>query len=406
MLRDRLRKITGELTPVGWVLTVCLALVLALVCARYVYLAATGFEVDLAVYRDGARAAWSHGDLYDLLFPPVGLPFTYPPFAALVFAPLAFLPMTLTQVLWCLITLGCGLVYGAVCVKDYAATKYQSAVFTLVVLILLLVSDPLWIGINLGQINVVLAVLVILDLGNRTGRLPQGVLIGIAAAIKLVPLFLIVYLVVTRRFKAAAVAFGTFVVAGAVAFAAFPAASANFWGELVLDPTRVGGIAYISNQSLQGMLIRVTGGPAQAKLAWFLCASVLAIAVLAFCWWLFATFPAVCNALVLATMLMASPVSWTHHWILILPLLLVSLVPAIEWSSLTVRIIAGLLALDLIIGLIWWVPYTDDQEYRHTFVQFLIGNSYVFLTVLLMFSLAVVALRSRSRVVTLEKPST
>ncbi|MEI6624558.1 MAG: glycosyltransferase 87 family protein [Actinomycetes bacterium] len=391
MVAARIRRFTAQLTPFRWVLLA----VLALVCVFYIYKAATMFQVDLAVYRDGVRAAWSRGDLYELLFPPVGLPFTYPPFAALIFTPLAVLPLTATQIMWCLITLVCGLVYGVVCVRDYTAARFQSMTFTLIVLIALLVSDPLRIGILFGQINVVLAVLVILDLNGRTGRLPQGVLIGIAAAIKLIPLFLILYFIVTKRFKSAVIAGGTFVVASAIAFACFPQASAQYWGELVLDSTRVGGIAYISNQSLQGMLIRVMGGPDQAKLAWFVCASVLALAMLWVCWRLFATFPAICNALILATMLMASPVSWTHHWILILPLLLVCLTPAIQWASLTLKVIAAVLVVALMGGVIWLVPNTDNQEYHHNLWQFLVGNSYVWLTVLLMIAVAVVGIRAR-----------
>ena len=395
MLFARIRETAGRLTLLGWVL----AGIVAVICAVYLIFAVTRFQVDLAVYRDGARAAWSSPDLYDLLFPPVGLPFTYTPFAALIFTPLAFLPRVLAQLLWAVLTLVSGIVYCAVCVRDYAGQRYQrqAVPLTLAVIITVFISDPFRIGMGFGQVNVMLALLVVLDLSNRSGRLPQGVLIGIAAAIKLVPLFLIAYFIVTRRFRSAAITAGSFALAAVISFAAFPQASAQYWSGMVVDSGRVGGIAYISNQSIQGMLIRALGSPPQAQLPWLAIASLVAITALAVCWRLFPVFPAFANALALATMLLVSPVSWTHHWIFILPLLLVAITPEVHLSSLAVKVIAWVLAAAMVVGAIWLVPNTGDQEYRHTFFQFALGNSYVWLTLLLTATLSVIALRRASQ---------
>src|SRR3984957_21021789 len=53
------------------------------------------YRIDLGVYRMGGQT-WLHGgDLYQqvLVIPGLRLPFTYPPVAAIVLAPLALLPM-------------------------------------------------------------------------------------------------------------------------------------------------------------------------------------------------------------------------------------------------------------------------------------------------------------------------
>jgi len=65
--------------------------------------------IDLQVYRNGARVWLDGGELYGPM-PPVygiGLPFTYPPLAALFFAPLALMPLVLAEVVVLATSLGC-----------------------------------------------------------------------------------------------------------------------------------------------------------------------------------------------------------------------------------------------------------------------------------------------------------
>ena len=87
-------------------------------------------------------------------------------------------------------------------------------------------------------------------------------------------------------------------------------------------------------------------------------------------------------ALIMAACPLASPVSWTHHWLIALPLLLVGYrliweAPA-RWLAAPVFGLAGALLL----GIIWHVPHQDEYEYQHTALQFLVGNSYTLLSVL------------------------
>ena len=64
---------------------------------------ATRRQLDIAVYLLGGRNLVD-GRLYQVALPQLPhLPFTYPPFAALVFAPLSALPQRGAQVIWALI---------------------------------------------------------------------------------------------------------------------------------------------------------------------------------------------------------------------------------------------------------------------------------------------------------------
>lgn len=69
-----------------------LAVVLALAAGGWFLHEASVFRtsnLDVRVYRDAARTFVGFGDIYAGRFE--GLPFTYPPFAAMVFTPLAAL---------------------------------------------------------------------------------------------------------------------------------------------------------------------------------------------------------------------------------------------------------------------------------------------------------------------------
>ena len=81
--------------------------------------------------------------------------------------------------------------------------------------------DPIRETVLLGQVNLLVALLVIADM-TLDLRLPRGVLVGLAAAIKITPVILIPYLFLTRQTKAGLRATGVFAAAAAVAAAVSP----------------------------------------------------------------------------------------------------------------------------------------------------------------------------------------
>ena len=87
-----------------WLLALSVAVRLA-----WAYLTPHGADlVDLHVYVSGP-ATLGHGNLYEFTYPDktpdFPLPFTYPPFAAVVFWPLHLLPFTLLGLCWILGTI-------------------------------------------------------------------------------------------------------------------------------------------------------------------------------------------------------------------------------------------------------------------------------------------------------------
>ncbi len=358
-------------------------------------LLAFGTRIDLAVYRLGGDAFLHHLPLYDQIMPGTGLPFTYPPFAAVLFGPLAVPPKPAAQAIWALVLLTClaeltRQVLGAARtdpLKSRPPAVGRPAVLAVGLLAVgLLAVEPIRSNLAYGQINIPLMLLIILDLRRRSGPLPSGALIGIAAAVKLTPLIFVPYLFAMGRRRDAGVAALSFGACSALAALATPADSVRFWTRLALDPSHVGGIAYAGNQSLSGVATRLAGHAVHDEI-WFqlvtlsTAAAGIGLAVVAtrrhepLLGW------TVCGI----TGLLVSPISWTHHWLWALP--------ALAWLAGPTGPRGGRLAAVggfalLVLAPMWWLPYEHDREYSWHGWQLLVGNSYAIAAVL--FLLAVV----------------
>jgi alpha-1,2-mannosyltransferase len=276
------------------------------------------WQVDLEVYREGARSLVQGRQVYDWLTDnPQYLPFTYPPFSALLGAVLLLAPFAVVGWAWSFLQLGLlwavtGLGFRPF-LERFGTRRglVQGGVAALLVHL-----QPVQEGIRFGQVNAVLVALCLADVARRrAGWWPRGSLTGLAAAIKLTPAVFWFHYAVARRWRALAVSVGTAAAATVLTALVAPSASIVFWTDAMLDPARVGPNADTQNQSLRGMLLRI--GPPEGRalsLTWLL----LAVAVLVVALWLSARLDrlgepvAVVGVLGMVAVLI-SPVSWTHH---------------------------------------------------------------------------------------------
>ena len=203
----------------------------AAVVGLFALVLAHQWQVDFEVYRTGGQHVLGTG-LYSAQVKGADrtLLFTYTPLAALAFWPFSFVSTWAGQVVWDVLNIAA--LAALVAVSSAAARRrppqrsdWQLGLLALAPLSLLV--WPVRYGFELGQINVVLVLAIVADLtmdiswGRR--RLPRGVLVGLAAAVKLTPLVFIPYLLVTRRWATARNAVLTFCAATGVMFAAAPA---------------------------------------------------------------------------------------------------------------------------------------------------------------------------------------
>jgi alpha-1,2-mannosyltransferase len=362
-----------------------------------------GRHIDLQVYRFGVQAWLGGGDMYGTLPETSGhitLPFIYPPFAALVMVPIAVVPWVVSwSLLLALSTAALGATLfvvtrrlwpsggrgGALSVMSIAlplalavqpgkAVSFDHPVEGLPPLAL----EPVLQTIEFGQINLLLMALVALDLLVARPRWPRGMLIGIAAAIKLTPAAFVLYFLLRRDYRAAATAAVSGVIATAIGFVVAPASSLTFW--LHTPAGGVSGSPFFTNQTFQAVLARAGLEGTALTLAWVaLSAGLLVLAVP-----VIRRAPAPLAVVAMAGVaLLVSPTSWSHHWVWIAPALLVAFATAWRTRSAVWITVAVLSAIVFVaaphqLGL----PRADGRELLWTPLQQVVGSTYVWFTVL------------------------
>ncbi len=331
----------GRRQATCWLLTAAVAAVTVVAALRrppHVRLS------DLSVYLGAARGPAGGASLYD--FAHGGAPFTYPPFAGLLFRPLTWLPTPGVQVLWSLATVA------AVAGVAILVRQRHAGALALV----LMLSAPVASNLRFGQISFLLAGLVLVDV-LALRRTPWfGVLIGLAAAIKLTPLILVPLLWCAGRRAAAATAIAVFAGCAVIGTIVLPGDSWRFWTTEMFAVSRLGHITGVGNQSLNGALMRLEVGPdLRSVLVPLLGGAVAAIALrrgatLARAGdWLSATVVTGAAGIVL------SPVSWTHHqiWLVLAVLLPVPGRAAVRGAWVTLVLAVMLLPLPALGPPVW-----------------------------------------------------
>jgi alpha-1,2-mannosyltransferase len=278
---------------------------------------------DLRVYY-GALNHWvdGNGELYDYLLPGTKYGFTYPPFASLTMLPMAYVGWHLAIGISMLLTVGAALAVIYWLVEPMARRHGWSPWFVLGIAAALAVAfEPMRETFLFGQVNAILLVLVAADVLFlvRYNRSIAGVGIGLATAIKLTPGIFIIYLIITKRFRAAFVASGTVMAATVLAGAVAPDSSRIFWTDALFNTSRVGEYSFVSNQSLKGVVHR--WDPDQpSTLAW---AALVLLTLAVWAWRSRAAARRGDEAMGLALTgivgVLISPITWVHHLVWVLP---------------------------------------------------------------------------------------
>jgi len=363
--------VSGRWTTTAWgSAVVCLGVIVVLLVLQ-------PYRIDLDVYRIGAQA-WLDGQpLYGPLASTqagLSLPFTYPPAAAILFAPLAVLPFWAANALLTLSSVTALVALLVLAVGRSKAEKASGAA-ALALLAASLLAEPVQATLGFGQVNLVLAAMVALDVLTPRTWWPRGLLIGIATAVKLTPAVFVLALLVRRQYRAAATAALTFVAVSLLAWAAAPQDSQQYWTSVLWDPDRIGGAAYSGNQSVNGLLLRLGLTGTTERLAWMIGAAL----VVALAWAGMKHAERRGDIVLLLGLnglaaLLASPVSWTHHWVWLLPLGLAlwTRTDRAGW-----RVLAAFGASLMLLRPMWWLPREADRELDWALWQQVPGNAYV-----------------------------
>jgi len=349
--------------------------------------------IDLQVYVYTVHDLLAGKDIYATRTPHWNLPFIYPPIAAILMIPSAFGPYPLWQVLWT-----AGLVWAQNSVLKRCGVR-RGVALSVVSALTVLVVEPIRTTLGYGQINTVLMAFVLIDLLPRTPERSgtghpevstRGWLIGLAAALKLTPALFGVFAFAVGRRKVFVQAVLAFLVLTGIGTIFQLGPTRHFYGGLAHGETGApASPIYVGNQSLTGVVTRLAGndriGTVLGGLGLSAIVAVLGL-VVAVTWWnkgekVFAL------GLVGMTTCLVSPLSWTHHYVWVLPLgigvLLSRRLP--RWA----KLIGGIWALWVSLCLMLMVlPYGGGPELRYNAGQQLIANLGPLLGVILIGGLA------------------
>jgi len=336
------------------------------------------YRIDLDVYRIGSLT-WLHGgSLYGPLPPTsvgIGLPFSYPPAAAVLLSPLAVLPMAVAS--WAITLASIALTWAVL----RAFTRSLECRLDLWWLMpAALVLEPVRATLGFGQVNIALMALVAVDCLAPRPRWPRGALVGLAAALKLTPLAFILFFLLRKDRRAAATAAVSFAAVTGAGFVADWHDSRHYWTSVVFNTSRPGSPLYVSNQSITGVLARSGLDPHSlaGSAAWLaLSATAVTVAAIGMRRVLSAGEPALALSLNALAALLISPISWSHHWVWAAPALLCLAVTGQRhhWPAGIAAAWTGFVLFT--VSPLWLLPHGGNRELGWGWWEQVIGDSYV-----------------------------
>jgi alpha-1,2-mannosyltransferase len=256
----------------------------------------------------------------------VVFPYVYPPLLALLWTPLTYLPIEDVSAIWQILSLVAVAASLVLCIRLAHPISAGARAAALVAALLLPLGLPSSVAAHHGAISTVFVFLLLLFFERlQRGRdRTAGVVLAIACGIKVLPVLLLPYLVLKRRWRVliAAAAAGAFLLTVSVLIVGWRI----HWEFLTQIAPQIGyaahsslgfdAVYYPENQSLNGFLSRLfcPGGG---------CGIAIAIACLA------AALPVAWRvgrrreidgaelALVSLVLLIVSPITWIHHLVLL-----------------------------------------------------------------------------------------
>jgi len=353
------------------------ATILLAVATFLIYQHDGGWMYDAKVYRTAGNAILRGLDLYS---PARGQHFTYTPFAAALFAPLSALPAAPFALLWTALSIAClgGAVWLSLAWIGVAGGRPRFLLTAAICLVSCAGFEPVSFTLLLGQVNLILMFVVLYDLWLPDHSRWKGLGIGVAAGIKLIPALFIVYLLVTRRWRAVAAATAAVAASIGVGFLAAPGSSLEYWGGVFLQSGRVGDPQNVRSQSLQSLLVRwfhTTQGVLPLWLMLSLAVATLALALAVIAHRRGDELLAICECGLATTLI--SPITWQHHWVWMLPLLLWLAARAHRDRSKILWAVVAVVALEFYVRpYTWWVPVDPTSDLHPNLVELILPSTY------------------------------
>jgi alpha-1,2-mannosyltransferase len=333
-----------------------------------------GNQLDLTVYRDGAQAVLDGHRLYEAKLVGV-MDYTYAPASVVLFMPFAAMSLEVARIVW-MVGILVALYF---CITlSFKSLKYQIdwSVRTLAISLVLVSAliEPVRTTMWYGQINVFLMLLILWDLLQGRHSRVRGLGVGIAAGIKLTPLIFVLYLIINRNWRAVWLAGAGFVGTIALGFAVMPRDSWKYWSGTFIDSKRVGAPNTVGNQSIRGALANIWQTDDPNPLVWItLAVAALVLGMVAASLAHRAGQELLAVTLVGMTGTVVSPMSWGHHWVWFVPLLVIGIHLTLQTRGAVSKSLAAVGVVALLLTTFIWRTY---RAYPVTQIERILPDGY------------------------------
>ncbi len=291
------------------------------------------------------------------------------------------MPLWLASVILTLVSVGCvavvlRIVLGQTCERPHAQLWW---------LVAAAMAVGLWFGpiretLVIGQVNAVLMVLVVVDAIHGRGKWWGGTLVGLAIAIKLTPAVFLLLFVLRKDWRGAASTVVSFLVFTGIGYLLMPQDSLEYWTRTLLNTERIGNNVSSSNQSINGVLYRVGLDGGIRSLVWLVGSMLVGVLIA----WVAGRLlkhghDVAATVTVGFAALFCSPVSWGHHWVWVLPLVVLMLVWTARSAADTRRWLwlAGTGAVVFLVRPQWRLPHGNSVELQWNLLEHIVGNAYL-----------------------------
>lgn len=279
-------------------------------------------RLDSSIYFFATKLAFFHLPLYPLLY--AGAPFTYPPSIFLFFLPLLVLPSAFATSLWNFLSV-VAVISSILLILKLTKFSLKNPLVLLLLSITLLL-EPVRETLLFGQNNSIVLFFIILSYflskkESSSSGLWSGVALGIAASLKVFPLFLLFYFLIKKDWVTVfttIVVFIFFLLAGTFGQFNYLFYYLKFAG-VVITPN----IASNSDQSLYSLIMLYL--PFLKNFQPYVSITIY-FTFLSICYinWRESKLDFVFFTEILAgTVLLITPLAWVHHLVFLIPLSLV-----------------------------------------------------------------------------------
>lgn len=295
-------------------------------------------SLDTSIYY-GALTSWMQGgSLYSwVLSEKIQLGFTYTPFAALVMSPLTLFSTAESATLF---MMGANFVFLALLVIfTLRSTGHRGLTseitFAFLLFPLMYSLEPISRTFYFGQIDMFLLNLMLLDVAVLRNTKFFGMGTALAAAIKVIPAIFILYFVVRKDWASTIRFVATGLASVILSFALMPQETWQYFTQTLYQTDRVGKPRGNGNYSLLAFFSRLNPDH-PAKIIWGVVLLIILVFVVIAVLRTAHTSAEIFGYLAVGFLgVIASPISWQHHWVWCVPALLAVAITAFRTHSTT-----------------------------------------------------------------------